>query len=205
MGGESSNKAQRQAEEAEKARQQQINQTTADINRLFDAPGREQQRKDFGQALLAFFTDDANRQKGVADRDLRFAMARSGLTGGSAAVDANRELGEEYSRGILQAGQRAQSAVADMRGQDEQARTNLIGLAQAGLSTGNAATQAAAAMRSSMSGADAAARTHGLGDIFGGVATARQRSEEAAEKRRTNKQFSEMYGPYYARFSGGFG
>lgn len=202
MGGSSGN-AQRQAEQQERERQARINQTTGQINQLFDAPERQQQIADFQSAMQDFYTQDLNRQKGTADRDLTFALARSGLTGGSRQVDANRTLGEDYQRGILDSERRAQSAAADLRGQDEQARLNLTSMAQSGLSATNAATQAAAAMRASLEGANASARVQGLGDMFGSVADIKSRSEEEAARRRADRQYTSMYGPFWS--FGGFG
>src|SRR5690554_8179011 len=111
--GSSPGNAQRQAEQQERERQARIDQTTGQINQLFDSPDRQQQITDFQSAMQDFYMQDLNRQKGTADRDLSFALARSGLTGGSRQVDANRTLGEDYQRGILDSERRAQSAAAD--------------------------------------------------------------------------------------------
>src|SRR5688572_11550915 len=104
----SSNSAQRQAQRAEADRQARIASTTSRINSVYDAPGRQAQYDDFLSAVRQNYTEDATRQKTTADRDLKFSMARSGLHGGSADVDARRTAGEEFQRGILQAEDRAQ-------------------------------------------------------------------------------------------------
>lgn len=200
--GSSGGGAQRRAEQQERERQARIDQTTRQINALFDAPERQQQIADFRTAMQDFYLQDLNRQKGDADRDLTFALARSGLTGGSRQVDANRRLGEDYQRGILDADRRAQGAAADLRGQDEQARLNLTSLAQSGLSASSAATQAASAMRASLEGANASARVQGLGDFFGSVADIKRRSEEEAARRRADRMYTSMYGPFWG-FGGG--
>lgn len=204
--GTSRNNAARQAEENERRRQAQINQTTASINQIFDSPERQKQIADFGGAMRDFYLQDLNRQKASADRDLTFALARSGLTGGSRQVDATRSLGEDYQRGVLDAERRTQGAMADLRGRDEQARLSLTSLAQSGLSATNAATQAASAMRASLDGAQSAAQLQGLGDLFGGVADIRRRSEEARERRRADSNYTQRYGPsqwIFSGFSGG--
>lgn len=193
------------AARAEAMRQSQIDQTTTDINAMFDSSSRQKQIADFKQAMQDFYLGDLNRQKEGADRDLTFAMARSGLTGGSRQVDANRSLGEEYQRGILDAERRAQSAASGLRGQDEQSRLNLVGLAQSGLSSTNAASQAAAAMRAALEGSTANAKMQGLGDLFTSVANTKKQSEESAATRRANSMYTSMYGPYWSfgGFSGG--
>lgn len=206
MGSSSNNRAARQAEENERRRQAQIDQTTQSINALFDSPGRKQQVQDFGTAMRDFYMQDLNRQKGTADRDLTFALARSGLTGGSRQVDASRQLGEDYQRGVLDAERRTQGAMADLMGRDEQARLNLMGLAQSGLSATSAAQQAAGAMRASLEGAQSAAKLQGLGDMFAGVADVRKRSEEAKRQRMADNAYTQRYGPsqwIFSGFSGG--
>lgn len=202
MGSSSGGNAAKEAEKQEAARLARVNETTGQINALFDTPERKQQVADFGAAMQDFYLQDLNRQKSDADRSLTFALARSGLTGGSRQIDANRTLGQDYQRGILDAERMAQGAMADLRGQDEQARLNLTSLAQSGLSTGNAATQAAAAMRASLEGAGAAAKADAFGDFFGNVAQVNQNSIAAKDKRDANALYTSMYGPYYQRFSG---
>lgn len=193
MGASSSNRAAREAESAERQRQANIASTTDQINRLFGSPERQAQYQEFGGALRDLFMQDLGRQKQTADRDLLFALARSGLTGGSRAVDAGRMLGEDYQRGVLESERRAQAGVADLMGRDEAARQNLIGLAQTGLSSTAAAQQAASQLRTSLEGARAASQVQGLGDIFGSVADVAKRSRDAAEQRRADRLYANMY------------
>jgi hypothetical protein len=187
------NKGTKAAEKAEADRLARVNATTNQVNQLFDSPERAAQREQYGTAVRDFYVSDANRQKSVADRNLRFAMARSGLTGGSATIDANRTMGEEYNRGILESERRAQAALADLMGRDEQSRLNLTGLAQSGLNTTASAQQAAAALRSNLAGAKADAFGQGLGDIFKSVEDTRKRSEEDAARRQQEKLYNLRY------------
>lgn len=196
------NRAQQQAEQAERERQAQINQTTSQINALFDSPERQAQISDFQRAMQDLYQQDLARQHEGASRDLKFALARSGLTGGSRQVDANRDLGEMYQRGVLEAERKAQGAAANLRGEDERARANLTSMAMTGLSATNAANQAASAMRTSLEGARAGAMADSLGDLFGGIAEVRRRSEEDAARRRADNLYTSMYGPYWSQFSG---
>lgn len=195
------------AEEAarrENARLAQIDRTVRGINDIYDGPARQRQIGQFGDDLLTFFREDADKQKVDADRNLRFAMARSGQTGGSVTVDANRRLGDEYTKGILEASRRAQAGMADLRQQDAQARANLIALAQQGLSLGSATQQGAASMQAALDSSSATARAQGLGDIFLSVASAKQRSEEAAARRRADSIYTTMYPGAISLNSGGF-
>ena len=180
-GGNDASRAQRAAEEAEAARQARITAGTSRVNAVFDAPEREQGRTAFLEALRENYLRGANRQKVDADRNLRFSMARSGLTGGSAQVDANRTLGEEYTEGLLQAENRAQGAVGELRGQDEQSRLQLLQMVQQGLDATTAASRAGDAMRANAQAGQGTALAEGLGDLFGGTADIYKRQQEAAE------------------------
>jgi hypothetical protein len=198
--GSSSNSGQRAAEAAERERQAQIAGTQRRVNEIFDSPDRAAQRADFGAALRDLFNQDLQRQKGVADRDLKFALARSGQVGGSRQIDAGRTMGEEYQRGVLEAERRAQGGVADLMSRDEQARLQLSSLAQSGTNATAAAQQAAGALRANLESATADARAGGLGDLFGSVAEYKRSSDTAAEKRRADKDYmwsQQKYSPMF--------
>lgn len=199
MGG--SNRAQRAAEQSERARQSQIGAATRSIDQVFDSPSRKAQQDDFVSALREFFTEDANRQKQVADRGLKFSLARTGNTGGSLAADTGRNLNDEFTRGLLEAERRAQGSLADLRSQDEQSRLNLIQLAQSGLDTTTAANRAAGAIRSNIEAGKTGSRVQGLGDIFGATADIRKRQEEADAFRRA--QLAPVGSQFAAPFSRG--
>lgn len=184
MGTNSAGQAQQAAQQQETERQSRIYQTTQRINQAYDAPARQGQYDDFLKAVRQNYMGDANRQKTVADRNLKFSLARSGLTGGSAAVDANRTSGEEYNRGILQAEDRAQSALGDLKSQDETSRLQLTQLAQSGLDTTTAANRAAQQMATGAQTALAGSTAKGLGDIFGSTASTYKQQQEAAARRQ---------------------
>lgn len=195
MGG-GSGKAQRAAERQEAERQAAIRAGTGRINAIFDAPERQAQYADFVNAVRENYMRDANRQKALADRRLKFSLARSGLTGGSAAVDANRTLGEEYTQGILGAESRAQAAGGDLRGQDEATRLQLQSMVQAGLDATTAASRAMSGIQANAQSAKGAAFAQGLGDIFGSTADIYRRQEEAAARRRGARDAQvSIYGP----------
>lgn len=169
--------------EQETARRKQIGETTDRINSIYDAPERQAQYNDFVNAVREKYLGDASKQKAIADRETKFATARSGLTGGSRDVDAKRQLGEEYTQGILQAENRAQSALGDLKAQDNSSRMNLIQMAQSGLDAGTAATRAMANVKAGTAGALADSTTQGLGDIFANSAGIYRKQQEAAAMR----------------------
>jgi hypothetical protein len=200
MGGNSGKAAQAEATKQEAERQARIANATKRIDSIFSAPGRERQYQDYGQATNALYLQDANRQKTNADRLLRFAMARGGLTGGSAALAGGRNVRDEYTRGVLEAARRSQAGVADLRSQDNAARLNLIQLANAGTDATSAAQNAAAAMRTNLAAAQTGAVAGGLGDIFGTTAELYKRQQEAAERRRAQQApLGTLYGQYAMR------
>jgi len=176
-------RAQREAQQAEEARRAAIAETTRRVNAAYDAPERQRQYDDFVGAVRDNYVRDANRQKKVADRNLKFSMARGGLVGGSADVDAKRTLGEEFTRGILDAEGKAQGALADLKAQDEASRLNLIQLAQSGLDATTATQRAGAQIAASAQGAKADAMAKGLGDIFGTTSSIYKQQQEAAARR----------------------
>jgi hypothetical protein len=193
MGG--NNDAQKQARREESARQKRIGDTTARIDATFDAPARQAQYDAYAQALRAQYQQDAARQKAIADRALKFSMARGGLTGGSVAADTGAGLRDEYTRGILDAEGRTQGGVADLRSADQQSRLNLIQLANAGTDTTSALANAGAAMRANIDTARATGRGQGLGDIFASTRGVYERQREEAGRRRSQAAIE----GYYAR------
>lgn len=195
MGSNSASRAQRQANRAERERQAAIALGTERVNKVFDSPERGKQLEDFLAALRERYTDDANRQKRTADRRLKFSMARSMLTGGSAAVDANRNLGEEYVRGLLDAENTALETQGRLRAQDEASRMDILSMIRQGLDATTAANRAGAAMRANAQIAEGGAFADGLGDIFGGTADIYKRQTEAAERRRGERAaYDSLYG-----------
>lgn len=191
----SSNRAVKQAKRQEQERQAAIDLGTGRVNAIYDAPARAGQRDDFVTALRAQYGDQLDRQKMVADRRLRFALARNGLTGGSAAVDANRTLGEDYMAGLVDAENRAQGAGADLMAQDEESRLALLQLVQSGMDAATAGSRAQSALRTNLERTRSGALTDSLGDVFGNTATIYKRQEEGAERRRGEKAaFDSIYG-----------
>src|ERR1700740_3316319 len=101
MGG--SDKATQAAQQQETDRQNKINANIASINGAFS--NRAPEYANFKTALQQQYQTELNRQQAIAGRNNKFALARSGLTGGSAAVDAGRLLGQEEAQGTVTAQQ----------------------------------------------------------------------------------------------------
>lgn len=180
--GKEAKAAEARAAAAETARQGRISGNVRDINSAF--AGRQPQYDKFGAALRERLNGVLGQQRQQATRQSKFALARGGLTGGSAAIDAGRNLTREAQEGALKVEQQARGGVADLMGKDEQARTQMISLAQSGNDIGNAASQTAASLRANLEGAQSADLVNGLGDVFGNTAKTYRAQQDAAARRR---------------------
>lgn len=202
MGGGSNGSATKAAQE-ESWRQANIDQAVNQINGIYGGAARQAEIDDFLQASRSFYSKELERQKGVADRSLRFAMARNGLTGGTASIDANRTLGENYQSGILSADRLAQQAAADLRTADDTSRMNLISQASTGMGLTSGAQQAAQAMQANLQSSRGGMKADALGDVFGGLSTIFTNSRNAAEERRGNRAYGLLYQPGFGAAAGG--
>ena len=79
MGLGGSNSATQAATAANAQTQQQIQQSVAGINAVYSSPARQQQYSQYGNALKDYYTGQVNNQEAINARNLKFAMARSGL------------------------------------------------------------------------------------------------------------------------------
>lgn len=177
-------KATKEAARVEAARKKQVADATAAIEAAFGGTGRQGQLDEFIAALRGEFTTEAGRQRDVANRRGRFSIARSGLTGGSEAADAQVRLGRQFQTGLLESERLSQSALAQLVSADEASKRSLIGLAQGGASVSTAAQNAANALRSNIAGARAGTSVASLGDIFAEGTSIISGAEEAAQRRK---------------------
>lgn len=179
-----SNRAAREAQNAENARMAAITGTQTRINQVFDDPQRQADINAFVNDLRTLNMQDLDKNKALADRNLTFALARNGQVGGSTQVDRQKDLGDRYQRGALDVDRAALGAGADLSAADQDARARLISLATTGLDATTGAAQSAAAMRSSLESARAGAKVQGLDQVFGSVSDFAKQSREAADRRR---------------------
>jgi hypothetical protein len=169
-----------QAEEAQRAAG--IASNVRNINSAF--ANRGAQYDTYKNALQGQYQTELNRQQGIASRNNKFALARSGLTGGSAAVDAGKLLSQDEQRGTVNAQQQVQGAVAKLQGADEATRQQEISLAQGGGDIGDAAIQTANSLRANIGNAQSTNAAQSLGNVFGDVSTSYTNMNTAAALRR---------------------
>jgi hypothetical protein len=181
-GGGGGNAAADAANQAEADRQSRIKTNVASIDAAYG--NREPQYADYVAALRKQYGTELARQQSQASRGLKFATARSGLTGGSAGIDANTELKREAAQGSITAESQARGQEAKLRSSDQQSRLGLVSLAQSGGDIGNAAIATSDAMRANLENAKSAGNAQALGDIFGNSAAAAKKSQDAFNLRK---------------------
>ncbi|MEW4985180.1 hypothetical protein [Stenotrophomonas geniculata] len=179
----------------EMERQERIRESQGRINQVFDNPRRARDIADFVSATRSKLMDDLNRQNTDAARELKFSLARGGLSGGSVNLDQNRRLADEYNRGLINVEGRAQGAGAQLEAADQDARARLIQLATSGLDATTAASQAAAGLRSNFENARSQAFGEQLGDQFATIGGfVKNRREEAARRQANRDANFNLYG-----------
>jgi hypothetical protein len=189
------NSAANAANAANAARQTQINQSVAQINSAYNSPARLAQYNTYGTNLQNYYTGQVNEQEAVNARNLKFAMARSGLTGGSAAVDSNTQLQKDYTKGLLQASQAAQSGKAALQQSDINAENQLTSLAEQGAYMGAIPTQIAQATNANLGAAANYGNANALGNLFAGTAGIYQNEQiNAANRKAQTSPIGSLYG-----------
>lgn len=172
------------ANNANAQRQNQINQTVSSINSAYGSPARQQQYDAYGKNLTNYYTTQVNQQQAVNARDLKFAMARSGLTGGSAAADSNTQLGKDYTNGLIQASQQGQAGKAALQGADLNSKNQLVSLAEQGDYTGAIPSQIAASQSAALGAAQNFGTANSLGNLFASTSGIYSNEQTAAANRR---------------------
>lgn len=177
------------------ARQAQINQSIQQITSAYSSPQRTAEIDQYGKNVGSYLTGQVNEQEATNARNLKFAMARSGLTGGSAAVDSNTQLQKDYAKGLLTASQQAQQAKSSLTNSDISSKNQMIGLAQQGSYIG-AIPQQIAQVQSAANGVAANfANPSALGNLFAGTAGIYQTEQTAAANRRAQQSpIGSLYG-----------
>lgn len=200
--GTGNSKAAEQANAANAEQQKQIQQTVAQINAAFGSPQRQQQYDQYGRQLSDYYTNQVREGEAVNARNLKFAMARSGLTGGSAATDANTQLNKDFTKGLLEASRQAQAGKASLENADINAKNQLVSLAQQGNFTGSVPQQVALSQKAALDTAKSFGDPSALGNLFAGTAQIWQNNQTASANRRAQiSPIGSLYGS--GAYSGG--
>jgi hypothetical protein len=189
------NSAANAANAANAAQQKSIQDSVNQITSAYNNPNRAAQYDQYKSNLSNYYTGQVNNQEAVNARNLKFAMARSGLTGGSAAVDSNTQLQKDYTQGLLDASRQATAGTSALEQSDVNAKNQLIGLAQQGNFTGAIPSQIAASQNASLGAAQNFGNANSLGNIFAGTAGIYQNEQTAAANRRAQTSpIGSLYG-----------
>lgn len=130
------------------------------------AQARENLYSKIGTDATNVAMTDLNKERGIAERELKFNLARNGLSGGSRDIDANRDVLDTYQQGVLKASNMGTQTANNARLSDEKTRVNLINSIQAGLTAGDAVQQAYAGMSNNASAAQDEANATTLAGFF---------------------------------------
>jgi len=197
------NSAANAANAANAQQQQQIQQSVNQINSAYSNPARQAQYQQYNQNLLNYYTGQVNNQEAVNSRNLGFAMDRSGLRGGSAAVDSNTQLQKDYTQGLLQASQAATAGTSALEQSDINAKNQLIGLAQQGNFTGAVPTAVSQA-QTSLGAAQNYGSANAISNLFTGTQGIYQNEQTAAANRQAQQNpFGSNYSSSAISGSGG--
>ena len=199
-----SDKASKEAQKNEEARQAAIANTQAAINAVFNDPSRAADIADAVAANRQYLTNDLNEQKANADRNLKFALARGGLLGGSVQTDKQRILGQDYSKGLLDIQRKSAGFGAQLESADQDARAKLISLATSGLDTTTGASMAASALRSNLESGSSEAQLSSLSDAFSNLGDFWKKSQDDALRRKADRQAYGLNSPN-ANLGGAYG
>lgn len=181
--------AQQQAGMDQAARDRRIQAATGQINSIFDSPSRTAQYGTLAKNTTDYYTGLLNKKHDIANRQLKFNLARHGQTGSSQAAYDSGIAGQDYQRGLLKAGQYGQTAASHLRSADEQARQNLLALAQSGLGVTQSGAQANQMLQANLAAAEPASQAQSLGDIFGNLSQSYQDTQNAQMQRAMRDQY----------------
>ena len=145
------------------------------FSQMYDGSGQRAARESgydsVRQNALAIGLDSLSKQREEAGRNVRFNVARSGLTGGSVDVDENQNLANRYSEGVIQANSNADGIVNNVRGKDEATRADLISRINAGMDANSASQAALAQIQNNQNIAKVDGQSNLLSNFFNGIAS----------------------------------
>jgi hypothetical protein len=193
--GSSSSKASKQAQRAEDERRANIERTQRRIEGIYSDPKREADIQDFINSTRGYLQQDLDRTKLKNDRGLKFALARSGLPGGSTDIDQNRNLTEAYLRAAVEAERKAQGAGNQLRAADQEAKLGLFGQALGGLDMTTATSNALRSMQNNIGIAKNTQSENNFDSWFTDFGDLFTASRKSAGERRQGQEFGTLYGP----------
>lgn len=184
MGASGPSSAARAQQAAADQRDRDIKNASNQINAIFDDPARAQEISDYQNAVQQRQMTDLNTQFGDQARQLKFAMARQGLTSGSEDVDLHDRLNQDYGKGVLQATAAAKQAAGNLRAADEATRSRLLGQAASGYGLTDVNQQALSGAESNLQTAQGSIAPAYFDQLLGNYATVYNQSQVDAGHRQ---------------------
>lgn len=123
---------------------------------------------------------DLNKDRDITERDNRFDLASSGLSGGSRDVDTNKDILDLYQQGVLKASNIGADAATSARAADEATRVKLVDSIRSGLDEGSAVGQAYQQMSNNAQRATVDANNQSLSGFFDRLNNANQQRKNNA-------------------------
>ncbi|HVC17707.1 MAG TPA: hypothetical protein VNE18_10440 [Rhodanobacter sp.] len=206
------------AQSAEAAHQKQISDAMAGVDKLFNSPTRTQQYADYGKNTLSVLKDSLDQNEQNASRGLNFGLIRTGNLGGSEDITQHGLLQQDYSKGLLDASNKAQGAEAQLKGEDQAMKSQIDNLILNGMSATEAAQQASQGLSANLQGAQGTVAPATFDSVFGDLAHAyinNQANQGAAAgspsvgsyfqttPTPTQTPVTSIYDPNYLNFGGG--
>lgn len=192
--GSSGNGAAQAALNKQAGDQSQLQSLIQKINAQFSSPDQVASNQNYVNSVENAYKTGLTSQQQTASRNLNFANARSGLTGGSEAADSNAQLQKSYVNGLLSASQAAQQAGSSLVASQNAQKDSLIGLAGAGGTTGQIGSALAGSNASNLASANSNSAAANLGDVF--QSTANMYTTEQAQAAARAAQYSPWGNPY---------
>ena len=119
-----------EAKRKEEERKALVKKNNASINAAFDKRAGEFDA--YGNKLFEHNKGLLDDQRGDAQNQVNYALARSGHMGGSVDANQNAELEKLYQRGLTNLRSGANDQVAGLKANDNAMRNNLLGASAAG-------------------------------------------------------------------------
>ena len=143
----------------------------------------------FASDSKALQLDELTKDRGLAERDVGFDLARRGLFGGSRQIDTGREIEDQFNRGVHTADNNAQGVANTARINDEGTRVSLMNSIRSGMGEADAASSAFAAMQNNARDAETQARNQSVGGFFDAIRGAATSGQQAAAYEREFKKY----------------
>lgn len=178
----------------------------------YDTAGRDKNAAE-RNALYGTITKDASARlldklgedRKDAERGTRFQLARQGLAGGSADIDQNAEILNQFNRGSLEAGNAALATANNARSADEKTRVGIINNIRNGMAANDAISTAFASMENNANEARDAALATNIGGFFDDINNMNAQRQYQLGVQAGRTQFGSGGGVATSGNAGGFG